>query len=237
MICVYTQAEQEHISVATISFRVEDDLKERLDRIVEDRGLNSSHLLREALLDKLAAIEPPGETGTRLPLTIKERLSLALQLRTLRAVCPEGEKPGIEREIEALQSGYEFHYPDLIVAFDSGLSRRACLEVLDILEMFSELNWGFLKLKDKSGIEESDIRFLGFDGNNEIRQMGYAQYFLFDLGRYQSLHEQVKKTGCNSHFPVLDIYRRMVQVFKKLTTPMHPLNADSIKAIVAARRN
>jgi uncharacterized protein YfbU (UPF0304 family) len=220
--------------VVTISFRIEDDIKERLDRLAEDRGLNVSHIFRQALIDKIREIEPQGEADNRLPLTVKERLFLVLQLRILQAVCPE-EKDILDRRIVMLQSGYELDYPDLISLFDNGLSRRACIEVIDILEMHSELFWSLQKLKSKSGIKESDIWFRGFDGNNELRQKNYTEYFLFTLGRYQSLHTQVKKNDCDSHWPMLDTYRNMLRIFNSRKHPSSPLSAEDMKAILAAK--
>jgi uncharacterized protein YfbU (UPF0304 family) len=163
------------------SFRIEDELKERLDRIADDRGLNVSQLFRQALLEKLDAIEPHWDRDNQFPLTIKERLSLVLQLRTLAAVEDEDNKKHLNAHIEALTSGYEFHYSELTNEFSNGFSRRACLEVLDILEMYSELLWGYEELPEKEELKREDIAFPGFDGNYETRQMSYAQYFLFDL--------------------------------------------------------
>lgn len=228
-----TQCADAHM--VTVSFRIEDEIKERLDRLAEDRGLNVSHLFRQALIDKLSEIEPRGEVENRFPLTVKERLGFVLQLRTLAALSGEHERKSLETQIEALQSGYEFHYPELITPFDNGLSRRACIEVLDVLEMHSELFWGFQKLRDKGEIEEKDVRFPGFDGNTEFRQMAYARYFLFDLDRYESLHDQVKQNGCNSHCPMLDTYRKMLRVFHSRKRPPSPLSAEDIKTILAAR--
>jgi uncharacterized protein len=224
--------------MATVSFRIEDEIKERWDRLAEDRGLNVSQIFRQALIEKLTEFEPKGEGENRFPLTTKERLSLVLQLRTLSAVTKsEDEKKHLKTEIEALTSGYEFHYPDLVSYFDAGLSRRACAEVLDILDMYSELLWGFEGLKDKAGLKKEDVAFPGFDGNNETRLMAYARYFLFDLNRYESLHEQVKKNSGNSHCPMLGTYRRMLMVFQteRKQKPCERLSAESIKAILAAR--
>ncbi len=221
--------------LVTVSFRIKDEIKERLDRLAEDRGLNVSHLFRQSLIDKLSELEPRGDVENRFPLTLKERLGLVLQLRTLAAVSGESERESLAIQIEALESGYEFHYRELITPFDNGLSRRACVEVLDILEMHSELYWGYQKLKDRGGIKETDIQFRGFDGNTEFRQMSYGKYFLFDLNRYESLHDSVKKNGCDSHCPMLDTYRRMLRLFDTRKRPPSPLSAEHIKAILAVR--
>lgn len=226
------------IRVATVSFRIDDEIKERLDAMAEDRGLNVSHIFRQALVEKLTAIEPKAEGETQLPLTIKERLSLVLQLRTLAAVESDAHnKKHLDTQIDALTSGYEFHYADLICHFDNGLSNRACKEVLDILDMYSELLWGFEALTDKAGIEKSDVEFPGFDGNYETRYLCYANYFLFDLDRYQSMHQHVKAHRCNSHCPMLEIYKRMLDVFLPIRrqSSSQRLSAQSIKAILAAR--
>jgi uncharacterized protein len=224
--------------MATVSFRIEDDIKARWDRLAEDRGLNVSHVFRQALVEKLAEFEPRIEGEPHFQLTIKERLSLVLQLRILAATTKsEAEKKHTEAQIEAITSGYEYHYRELVSYFDVGLSRRASIEVLDILEMYSEMLWGFSSLKDKAGLKQEDVVFPGFDGNNETRLMAYARYFLFDLNRYESLHEQAKINGCNSHCPMLDTYRRMLVIFQtvKKQRPYERLSAESIKTILAAR--
>lgn len=225
--------------MATVSFRIEDEFKERLDRLAEDQGLNASHIFRQALIEKLLEVEPRGDGECRFPLTTKERLSLVIQLRTLAAVTTdEHEKNHIETQIEALISGYEYHYPEMVAYYSNGLSRRACVEVLDILTMYSELKWAFDGLRNKDGIKKDDVLFPGFDGNNETSQMCYAMYFLFKLDRFNSLHEQAKKNGCNSHCPMLTTYRRMLTVFqteRKRTGSSARLSVASIKAILAAR--
>jgi uncharacterized protein len=224
--------------MVTVSFRIEDEIKERWDRLAEDRGLNVSQIFRQALIEKLAEFEPKGEGENRFPLTTKERLSLVLQLRTLAAVTKsEDEKKHFETQIEALTSGYEYHYPELVNYFYNGLSRRACKEVQEILDMYSELLWGFEGLKNKEGITKKDIAFPGFDGNNETLLMAYARYFLFDLKNYESLHEQVKTNSCNSHCPMLGTYRQMLMVFqtRRKQKPFERLSTESIKTILAAR--
>ncbi len=150
--------------MATVSFRIEDELKERLDRLADDRGLNVSHFFRQALVEKLATIEPHGDGETQLPLTIKERLFLVLQLNTLVAVeSDEHARKHLNTQIEALTSGYECHYSGLLINhFENGLSRRACLEVQQILDMYSDLLWGFQGLTEKEGLKKRGHRVSRF---------------------------------------------------------------------------
>jgi uncharacterized protein len=104
--------------------------------------------------------------------------------------------------------------------------------------MYADLLWSFDVLKDKAGIEEVDITFPGFGGNDETRYIGYCRYYLFQLGNYQSLHKHAKQTNCDSHYPMLTTYRAMLDVFLpiKQQRPPRRLTADSIKRILAARR-
>ena len=41
----------------TISVRIDDDLKKRLDRLTDAHGLNASHLMRQAITEKLEELE------------------------------------------------------------------------------------------------------------------------------------------------------------------------------------
>ena len=93
-------------------------------------------------------------------------------------------------------------------------------EVTDILEMWEILEWVHGKLstaqKEKVASELSPrgetVRFLGFDGNNEVNHLSVAGVFVDDLKLFQTF----KGRDLNSHIPVLDRYRRMLEVFKRL---------------------
>ena len=41
----------------TISIRIDDDVKQRWDRLADEYGLNQSRLMRDAILDKLEELE------------------------------------------------------------------------------------------------------------------------------------------------------------------------------------
>jgi predicted transcriptional regulator len=51
----------------TISVRIDDELKRRLDRLTDAHGLNASHLMRQAIAEKLEELEAF--------YTVRERLS------------------------------------------------------------------------------------------------------------------------------------------------------------------
>lgn len=230
----------------TISFRIEDDLKERIDGLVDRMGLNVSALFRQALADKVEELEA-GDEKAQLRLSLKERLGLVLQFRTLAELAKlgnnESEEEDCRRQIELLSSGYELHYRDLVGWFSTGFAARWSKEVIDILSMFADLNWAFDNFtpEQQAAIDHHAITFVGFDGNNETRQMGYARFYLFDMNNFQSLHQQAKATDVNSHCQMLPTYRRMLSVFRTLEVPGgydpadHRLTVEQVSAVVTAR--
>ncbi len=85
--------------------------------------------------------------------------------------------------------------------------------MLDILEMYRGIIYSFINLKREGKIKtltEDDVKFPGFDGNNETKQMSYAEYFIVDLGRYNEI-EELSHGYYNSHWQMLDKYRTMLR--------------------------
>lgn len=50
----------------SLSIRVDDDIKDRLDALSEKHGLNTSHLMRQAIAEKLEELEDFYMVRTRL---------------------------------------------------------------------------------------------------------------------------------------------------------------------------
>lgn len=229
----------------TISFRIDDELKERIDVLAESQGFNTSALFRDALADKVEELEA-GDEKAQFRISLKERLSLVLQLRILEKLSvDEHERAEYAQQITLLTSGYELHYRDLVEWFDVGFSARWCREVIDILSMFADLNWAFdnMSAEQQATVDRHAITFIGFDGNNETPQMAYAKFFMFDMDRFQSLHKQGQETGLNSHCPMLPAYRRMLGMFRTIKVPRgnsladHRLTVAQVNAVVAARHS
>lgn len=164
-----------------------------------------------------------------LHLTTGERVLLANQYRILEALYPD-EADSYARYREAVESGYTLHYDDGAGAIYEEMSREECREVLDILQMFDSMQFAYRQLQDKTGIEERTIEFPGFDGNNEVAQLGYTEYFIERLDRYDGLKSA---DGYNSHMPTLNMYRRMLEVWRPLQ--MNQLTKMQIQSIVAER--
>jgi uncharacterized protein YfbU (UPF0304 family) len=121
----------------------------------------------------------------------------------------------------AIDCGYEGDY-DWIAADVSdesdGLSSAACGEVIDILEMYSDLQRGFDALDDTSDIRDYQITFPGFDGNHESKRVGYCRHLCGGQGRY---HDLRRPTDWESHRPVIDAYRRMLAVWRPIRESVH----------------
>ena len=93
-------------------------------------------------------------------------------------------------------------------------SARAVTEVVDTLDMYDilEINFDRLSAKDKARLKEEaepfgdDVKFRGFDGNNESEHFSIARFLVEDMGRWS----RFKKRDMNSHSPAIDSYRRML---------------------------
>jgi uncharacterized protein YfbU (UPF0304 family) len=95
--------------------------------------------------------------------------------------------------------------------------------------MYRFLKSSYNHLPDKEGIDEGQLNFCGFDGNNESKLMGYAIYIVKDLGRYN----EFKDADLNSHMPMLAKYRRMLSEWEK-SQDNHNLTKQDILRIISA---
>lgn len=221
--------------MAMVSFRIEDELKEEIDRLTAERGLNTSEIFRQALADKIEELHSPPNQHAGIRLSLIERQLFVQQLKILAELKPK-ERTYYTKHINALEQGYEFHYGEVFDNLSETMSPRECREILDILDMFSDLRFSYSLLDDKSEIDAEEIEFAGFDGNHELKQMQYAEYCTLERDRFNSLHSRIKKHGVNSHWPMLEEYRRMLPIWRKRKTlGRPPLKKADVKAIIEAR--
>lgn len=171
-------------------------------------------------------------SGGKMDLTIVERLIISNQLMILEKLYPEEEKY-YSTQRKAIECGYKLHYADLVENFFDEMSEDECREVIDVLDMYRALTFSYQKLPDKAGIEEDEIHFDGFDGNEETSQYLYAQYFIVDLDRFTELTYGQKHPDLNSHSHRLEKYRAMLAVWKSIENK-HNLNEKQIRAILDA---
>ena len=139
--------------------------------------------------------------------------------------------------IKALQYGFELHYSDVLEClFDEELSADQCREVLDILEMYRGIIYSYINLKreGKQGtLTDEDVKFEGFDGNNETKQMSYTDYFIKDLDRYSEI-EELSHGYYNSHRQMLPKYRAMLVKWEEYKTlpNRYLMNEQQIKDLL-----
>lgn len=168
----------------------------------------------------------------RLPssLSVAERLIIRNQLRILEKV-DLNESEGYAVLAEILENGYRGEYGRITqwCLFD-GLSEDECEEVREILYLYRRLQEAYEDLGRPDEIEERELVFGGFDGNNETTQMGYLRFIRERLEEYKT----VKIRDYNSHMPSIDKYRRMLQEWQQIDKRFDPLSVDEIRRILDA---
>ena len=164
----------------------------------------------------------------KLSLTDAERLILSNQYEILSKL----DKTNAEDHsqlAEQLRDGHSWLYrefPHMAPEMDPADATF----VVDVLEMFGTLKASFEILSDKSGIDPNDVKFHGFDGNNESELLSFAGA-LHKAGRFvETLGPDVK----NSHSTTRDLYLRLLTKFRELGLS-YPLSKEAIEKIVAER--
>ena len=145
-----------------------------------------------------------------------ERLLLANQYRFLSMLEQESaETEYYDRLRQALEYGYESVYEDRIFRdiFD-GLPVEECRFVEQAMALYWVIQRSYENLRDKSRIDEQHIVFLGFDGNDETEYMAYARYYFESEGHFP--HLKLGSDRFNSHMPMVDRYRRQLEVWESM---------------------
>jgi len=152
----------------------------------------------------------------KLVLTKRDRLILYNQFKILSELYP-GED--YERLMKIVECGYAFHYGDLLPYINEDeFPVEESQFVIRVLDMYSAIYsaWGREKKGLQAlGIQESDVIFPGFDGNNETSYLAYCEFFIDDLERFQD----IKKLKCgeyNGHSEMCPKYRNMVKKWEEL---------------------
>jgi len=142
-----------------------------------------------------------------------QRLHFANQFRIMELVDPS-EAQYYERHRHALERGFALHYPWMLEHYYEELGAAACKEVLDTLDMYRALTFSARKLDGDDAKPRDELRFRGYDGNNETAQKGYTHYFIEELDRYGELTYGREHPDFNSHRPMVPTYRRMLEVWR-----------------------
>jgi hypothetical protein len=165
----------------------------------------------------------------------------------LMMMCEIYEQLGVEGEIDAgfvktaITGGHPWalkvKYPGI---FDMrNPSDETVSEVNNVLAMWSALEWGYSNLSDDGrGVIAKEarpfgdnVRFPGFDGNEESEHYSVARFLIDSMGSWQ----EFRGHDLNSHAPVIDRYRRMLAAYRRMTSPASagtPMKADDIASVM-----
>jgi uncharacterized protein YfbU (UPF0304 family) len=222
--------------------RVDEEILERIDRWRGSQDDVPSRAEATRRLIELGLTSAGAKGSDTVQFTDGERL-LALMMRDLY------KKLKVEGDIDAdfiadvIEGGHYWAPKWQMTGVFHGEEDdpRNVSFVVEVLNMWSFLEraYGRLDEKGKERIAEeakpfgTDVRFDGFDGNNEGELMGIADFLINKMGRF----EEFRKRDLNSHFPTVDIYNRMLAVFKPMQKSLFGRNLSSadIVRILKAR--
>lgn len=163
-----------------------------------------------------------------------ERLILINQYTILEKLdSDESEMYALNKKV--LENGYTRDYGEIVEHLSDELPEIVSEEVWDILQMYRSMNFSYKDLKDKGSLKEEDIKFKGFDGNNETSYMSYAKFVMHDLDRFDELRDNTGYPSYNSHWPKVDKYRRMLGAWKSVSERYNnKLSLEQINEILNA---
>jgi uncharacterized protein YfbU (UPF0304 family) len=212
--------------LATLTLRMDDETRDELERLAQGRGTNVSALLRAAIDGLLGRTPVAASTSAPKSLSMLDRQLLVLQHEILKRLSANaGDIDDVEhheKRIEVLQQGLTTEYHREFLLISDELTPAEGALTMEILDMFSVIETALDRLGDQALTELGDsarytLRFQGFDHNDptETRLADIAKY-LIDDGRWSALayHFDDEHEGGNSHKPVLETYRRMLQGYQ-----------------------
>lgn len=116
--------------------------------------------------------------------------------------------------------------------------------VVNVLDMWDFLEEAFEKLgdDDKARLAElaepygKEVKFPGFDGNNESEYMSIARFLITDLSRFSRFQD--RQHDLNSHYPMLEPYGRMYRAFEPIRRDLigRGMTVDEVATVLNARR-
>jgi uncharacterized protein YfbU (UPF0304 family) len=138
--------------------------------------------------------------------------------------------------------GLEWGMPG--VFHDSETPSAVVKETVDILFMWQRLEESFENLAPSDrellaselGPFGKNVRFFGFDGNNEAPYLNAMSFLIEHLGRFPHFQQ---RSNANSHMPTLEGYRRMLIVFEPILKQMtnQDFTVSQITRVLSAWRH
>ncbi len=205
--------------------RLEQDMLGRIDewRTSIGRGASRSEAARRLMENGLQQF-----SKNEVQISDGEKVIMSMLHGILNKLDNKDVEMDQEFVLDVLVGGHywalAWQYPGL---FDNRPDRIETVhEVVDILDMWYFLEASFEKLSDddkqkvQSELSSSPfgnkVRFEGFDGNSEANYRSIALFLVNKLDRFTLF----KGREMNSHWMVLDGYRRMFNAFKPIRSVM-----------------
>jgi uncharacterized protein YfbU (UPF0304 family) len=217
--------------MATIAVRVDDDVRDALQELARAQGLTLSDFVRDLLREAIVPIPGTqrGDLAAMSPssLSEKDRLMFSLLHRILARVLPsdsndvDGDKSYQLNRALVLERGFTSEYTKEYASIDPELSRRDCLRVMDILDMFRITTFSAAEATKAGVVLDEDVlgnlRFVGFDFNDELegQMANYVQY-LVAQGKWSEVRPVLDCDNGNSHGAMLPSYLRMLAEFRRI---------------------
>lgn len=212
--------------MATITLRLDDETRNDVEALARGQGVTVSDFVRSAIDEILGREVTTNSTGAPRSLTLVERSILVTQHEILARLHTDNhdEVENHLRMVKVLTSGFTGEYDSVFLSLDSEISRRDCVLVWDLLDMFRVLTSSLARLDDdeKAAVGEHAERALTFRGldfndSREVRLARYAKFLIRD-GRWEELAEAFDSNheGGNSHMPHLVTYQRMLYAFEPI---------------------
>jgi uncharacterized protein YfbU (UPF0304 family) len=166
-----------------------------------------------------------GEQVKPETLTAFERLQLINQLRILEKLDPNNAEDYAESR-DIIAHGYTIQYEDVFNEVFEEIDVEECKYVYDVLDMYRVLIHSYNALTEKKGLTPEDVRFQGFDGNNESKRHAFAEHL-----RKQGKWTETLTGGLNSHsMMTMSLYPRMLARFEPIRTQIIASHGDWLLA-------
>jgi uncharacterized protein YfbU (UPF0304 family) len=213
--------------MATLTLRVDDAVRDELDRAARARGTTISDLLRSAIND-LLGFEDAGaqdrENSVVVPRTLDvvQRRMFAMMHEMLGKLADdEDDKEYHQRHAEVMTEGFAGEYYAEFGFMSAELTPAECSRLNDILEMFRVLEFSLSQLSpaDRERLGHDADHVLIFDGFDlqkpaESRLLSYAKHMVKDEDNWAEFRERLT-TGerGNTHSSRLARYLRMHRAY------------------------
>lgn len=167
-------------------------------------------------------------------LTEYQRVNLLNQYKILRELALIRDDQHMADEYEQLANivaeGYVIEYDRLTTELSEEMTVDESRFVLNVLDMYSVIYISYQKIKNPK-LTMEDIRFDGFDGNEEIYHYSFCKYILLDEHRFPELSAG-NRQDFNSHYNRIDIYQEMLNKWEAMGKP-RTLNENEIEKLIA----